>query len=198
MIFNKLVKTRRMTRHFKQAPIDIELVKKALELSYYAPSAGNANGVSYAILTNPLKRQRFWEITSDPNWLKEPKNQDLQAAPVIIIVYLDPYAYQTRYGEPDKKGSVFFNKNLSNWPVPYWYIDAGAALMITLLSLHDSGLQALFFAIRNNAEKLAFNLNIKTLSKTSYPIGAIAVGKSLEKKSKSTKPKKRANIIVLD
>jgi nitroreductase len=176
MDLQDLIKTRRMTRSFLSQPVEIDKVKQALTLSYYAPSAGNTNGLYYIVLSNPQLIKRFWQITSDASWLQSIQAKKLTAAPIIVIPAISPKAYQDRYKQEDKKRSKYYKVALENWPVPYWYVDAGAALMIVLLTLEHFGLGALFFAIRNNYDNLLKELGINPPDNELLLLGAIAIG----------------------
>src|SRR3982751_6680611 len=64
----------------------------------------------------------------------------LSVAPAHIIVLTREQDYHDRYNEPDKlaeTGGVEIE-----WPAPFWYVDAGAAMMLLLLAAIDEGLAA--------------------------------------------------------
>jgi nitroreductase len=61
----------------------------------------------------------------------------MSRAPAQIVVAVREDDYHDRYREPDKltdEGEEMV------WPVPYWYIDAGAAVMLLWLAALDEGL----------------------------------------------------------
>ena len=58
-------------------------------------------------------------------------------APAHVVIAVDVGRYRERYAESDKTG-------LDAWTVPYWWADAGAALMLILLAAVDEGLAAGF------------------------------------------------------
>ena len=61
-----------------------------------------------------------------------------------MLVYVDPCAYVERYAEPDK-AHTGLGDDSSEWPVPYWFVDGGAAAMALLLAAEAAGLGALLF-----------------------------------------------------
>ena len=69
----------------------------------------------------------------------------MSSAPVHVIVCTSEVAYRARYAEPDKAGS----EKAGQWPVPYWYVDAGAVLMLLLLAVVNEGLDAGFAGSHN-------------------------------------------------
>ena len=65
----------------------------------------------------------------------------LRRAPVVLLSYVSPEAYVSRYGEPDKSASTL-GEGVARWPVPYWFGDAAFAVMAVLLGAVDAGLGA--------------------------------------------------------
>jgi nitroreductase len=62
----------------------------------------------------------------------------LESAPVHVLVCTREGDYHDRYRRPDKLS----DGREIEWPVPYWFVDAGAALMLLLLAAVDEGLAA--------------------------------------------------------
>ena len=60
----------------------------------------------------------------------------------------------------------------ANWPVPYWWVDAGASLMLILLAAVDEGLAAGFLGSHRLPE-LQAELSIPS---DMVPIGVVTVG----------------------
>ena len=67
----------------------------------------------------------------------------LGSAPVQILVLTREADYHERYRKEDKlqDGEEIV------WPVPFWYVDAGAALMLMLLAAIDEGLGAAVYGV---------------------------------------------------
>jgi nitroreductase len=78
-------------------------------------------------------------------------------------------AYHRRYQETDK-----VNEDGSEiiWPVPYWFMDIGCAVMIALLAALDEGLVTAY-AGSKDLDALRSLLNIPS---EVTPVGVIAVG----------------------
>ena len=95
-------------------------------------------------------------------------------------------AYHDRYSEKDKKNST----QSSDWIVPYWYVDAGAAMMNCMLLIEEIGLKSGFLGSHNMK-----SVEIKSLMKIpeSYELlGFVTAG--IEGKASSIKknvPKKK-------
>ena len=99
----------------------------------------------------------------------------MQQAPVLMIVFGDRQAYLDRYAEPDKAGARWpADRPATDWPVPYWHVDAGMAAMILLLAAHDAGLGACFFGVpadRWDDLRAAFDVPAGL-----RPVGVISLG----------------------
>lgn len=68
----------------------------------------------------------------------------MQNAPLVVVVLAHKQAYLDRYGEPHAEAT---------WPAPYWFVDAGMAALLILLSAVDEGLGACFFGIQMTAHR---------------------------------------------
>lgn len=137
------LRRRRMVRAFDARPIAPDTIDELLDLGRRAPSAGNTQAVAFVVLDGP-ETARYWDIT-----LPYPKRdrfrwQRLLDAPVLVMVTTRPDAYAERYREADK-ASTGLGHSTAAWPVPYWWVDAGAVVQNLLLLAVDRGLGACLF-----------------------------------------------------
>jgi len=141
-----LIGARHMVRTFTSDPVPAELVDHLLELARRAPSAGNTQPWSFLVLRGD-DVARYWEVTmADPDARARFRWQGLLVAPVVVVPYVRPDAYVERYAEHDKAGpSRGLGAGTDAWPVPYWWIDGGAALENLLLAATGAGLGACLF-----------------------------------------------------
>ena len=63
-----------------------------------------------------------------------------------IVVCAGEEVHRARYLEPDKRKG---DEGQRDWACPWWYVDAGAALMLLLLAVVDEGLQGAFVGARD-------------------------------------------------
>ena len=144
MEFRNLVLKRRMVRNFTDEPVAPEIVQQILDLARLAPSAGFTHGQSFVVVTRPELRRAVAELlgeTEDAAGLFHPF---VSRAPVLLIPCISEAAYHRRYQEADKlqdDGSEI------EWPVPYWHMDIGCAVMLVLLAVVDLGLDAGFAGV---------------------------------------------------
>jgi nitroreductase len=137
--FSDVIRRRHMVRNYTPEPVDPAVVERVLERARRAPSAGFSQGVSFVVVTDEKRRHRLAELADEPRYVAQGFDPWISRAPVHVIVCTSEAAYRARYAEPDKAGT-----DPQSWPVPYWYIDAGAALMLLLLAAVDEGLDAGF------------------------------------------------------
>jgi nitroreductase len=133
---------RHMTRNFTGAPLDRAVVDDLLELAFTAPSAGNTQGRDFVVLEGPEETARYWDATTDAAWRERSlRFAGLSRAPVVVLAFSDPDAYEQRYREPDK---VRADGTDVDWVVPFWHVDAAFAVQTLLLAAADRGVGAAF------------------------------------------------------
>lgn len=133
-----------MTRAFTTDAIGRDELDPLLDLARRAPSAGNSQGSSFVVLDRPETVARYWDQTLAPERRPSFRWQGLLAAPVLILVTTRPDDYLERYRQPDKAPSGR-GDSTDRWPVPYWFVDAGAVVQNLLLLATEAGLGACLF-----------------------------------------------------
>ena len=138
MEFRDLLPRRRMVRHYKPEPIPREVVERIAGTVRRAPSAGYSQGQRLLVVTEPAGRAQIARILGSGPQAVADREPWLESAPVHILVCVREEDYHDRYRLPDKlsEGEEI------DWPVPYWFVDAGAALMLLLLAAIDEELAA--------------------------------------------------------
>lgn len=133
-----------MVRAFARSPIPDADLDRLLDLARRAPSAGNTQAVGFVVLDDPSLTDRYWKITLAGPKRERFRWQQLLDAPVLVLVTTEPDAYPRRYAESDK-ASTGLGESIDDWPIPYWYVDAGAVIQNLLLLALDAGLGACLF-----------------------------------------------------
>ena len=104
----------------------------------------------------------------------------------LIIINVD--AYHKRYNEIDKITS----KKSTDWETPYWYVDAGAAMMNCMLLIEEAGLRSGFLGSHNMSnDKIKKHLSIPD---EYLLLGFITAGVENESKN-NTKTRKKRKIV---
>jgi nitroreductase len=172
MTFADVIRRRRMVRSFTDQPVDPELVRGLIRSAQRAPSAGNTASLHCLLLDEPAAVARYWDVTLPQGRRSGFRWPGLLDAPVLIVPCCSADSYLRRYAEPDKAATGLGDDQLA-WPVPYWYVDGGAAVMLLLLAAVDAGLGALFFGQFGHAAavKTAFSIPDEY-----EPLGTVALG----------------------
>jgi FMN reductase [NAD(P)H] len=137
--FRELLPRRRMVRHYGPERVSLEQVQRIVATVRRAPSAGYSQGQRLLVVTEQAGRAEIARILGEAGWgTAEGREPWLESAPVHVLVCTREDDYHERYRKPDKlqEGAEI------DWPVPYWFVDAGAALMLLLLAAIDEGLVA--------------------------------------------------------
>jgi nitroreductase len=128
-----------MVRHYTGEPVRLEAVRRIAETVRRAPSAGYSQGQRLLVVTEEAGRAEIARILGAAGWTQPDDREPwLESAPVHVLVCVREADYHDRYQRPDK----LQDGEEIDWPVPYWYVDAGAALMLVLLAAIDEGLAA--------------------------------------------------------
>jgi len=135
-----------MVRAYGPDPVPRPVVDGVLDLARRAPSAGNTQAVRFLVLDTPAAVDGYWDLTLPAEAREGFAWPGLLQASVLVVALVDPGAYVARYGEPDK-AATGLGRGLDAWPVPYWWVDGGAAVEALLLAAVDAGLGACFFGL---------------------------------------------------
>lgn len=138
-----MLRRRRMVRAFQRRAVDPAVLDRICEAARRAPAAGNTQALDLLVLDEPAAVARYWATTFPDEQRREGfRWQGLFAAPVLVVPYVAPGAYVARYGEADKASSGLGREEA--WPVPYWWVDGGMAVVLLLAGVVDEGLGACF------------------------------------------------------
>jgi FMN reductase [NAD(P)H] len=138
--FRELLKQRRMVRHYDPEPIPRETLERIVRTVRRAPSGGFSQGQRLIVVTNTDRRARIAGLLHEDEWIAQGREPWMSVAPAHVVVCTREQDYHDRYNEPDKL-AVTGGVELE-WPAPFWFVDAGAALMLLLLGTIDEGLAA--------------------------------------------------------
>ena len=147
-----------MIRAFKPIPVPDDKVRRIIELAQHYPSAGFSQGVAFIVVTEPERVRRLRGI-----------NRLRGDAPVLIVPCVSEKLYHDRYRESDKTRP---DGTEIDWPIPYWYFDAGCASLLILLGAISEGLAA-YLAGAFRPDFLKEELGIPDHF---VPVGVISVG----------------------
>jgi nitroreductase len=192
MELSAVLRRRRMVRTYAvDRPVPQQMVEAVTAAALRVPSAGFTQAVSLLVLTSAEQRGGYWSATAEreTTWLA-----GMRTAPVLILVWTSRASYQDRYAEPDKGWT---DRDPERWPAPYWYVDAGMAVLAMLLTATDQELGACFFGVpagRIERVRQTFAVPQDQLSvgvvSLGYPVPAAATG------SPTRRPRRPASDLV--
>jgi nitroreductase len=128
-----------MVRHYRPEPVPPETIQRIVSTVRRAPSGGYSQGQRLLVVTGDAGRAEVARILGDAGWTTPGDREPwLESAPVHVLVCTREDDYHDRYRLADK----LQDGEEIDWPVPFWFVDAGAALMLLLLAAIDEGLAA--------------------------------------------------------
>jgi FMN reductase [NAD(P)H] len=138
--FRELLRQRRMVRHYEPEPVPRETLERICRTVRRAPSGGFSQGQRLLVVTEAKTRAAIAALLHEDEWIEQGREPWLSVAPAHIIVLAREQDYHDRYNEPDKLAATGGVE--VEWPVPFWFVDAGAAMMLLLLAAINEGLAA--------------------------------------------------------
>lgn len=189
MEFYDLIGKRRMVRNFTDEPVAEDALERILDAARRGPSAGFTQGQDFIVVTDPDMKRRLAEFCGESGYVESGFDPFVSKAPVLIIPCTNESAYHRRYQQPDKLNED--GKEIE-WPVPYWFMDVGHAVMLILLAVVEEGLAAGFMGFQDlSAARAALGIPEEVT-----PVGVIPVGHPApDKKSPSLKRGRRMDHI---
>lgn len=169
MEFSTVLARRRMVRNYTDEPVDPEALDRIAAAALRAPSAGNSQAIGVVVVTDTKTRRRIAAIADEGSYVAAGFDPWISRAPAHLVISVSEKVYRDRYSEPDK---VREDGSVIEWPVPYWWVDAGASMMAVLLATVDEGLAAGFLGV-HSVPDLASLLGIPGHF---HPIGIITIG----------------------
>jgi nitroreductase len=122
-----------------------------------APSAGFSQGLRLVVVTDPATRKEIAIAAAEEELVAQGRPRWKADAPVHIVVLTREADYHERYQQADKL-TITGGTELE-WPAPYWYVDAGAAVMALMFAAIDEGLVTAIFGVTDvPALRLALDL----------------------------------------
>jgi len=172
MEFPEVLRRRRMVRNYADEPVDPAAVERIVDAARRAPTAGFSQGQDLIVITDPATRAAVAELAGEAEYVAEGFDPWISHAPVHIVVCATPAAYLRRYAEPDKGGPDGPLATEEGWEIPYWWVDAGAVMMLLLLAAVDEGLAAGFLGVH----AIPGLRRLLGIPHETFPIGVVTVG----------------------
>jgi nitroreductase len=185
MEYRRLLARRRMVRSYLPDPVDPSALERIARAALRAPSAGHSQGISVLVITDRDRRAAIASLAGEGSYVAGGKDPWLSRAPAHLVLCLEPGRYHRRYSEPDKDPAAL--------AIPWWWVDAGAALMAVLLAAEDEGLGAGFLG----AHAIPGLGGLMGLPDGVTPLGVVTVGHPAGRAPLVKSPPKRPEREVL-
>jgi len=168
MEYQTVVQKRRMVRSISATPLPSGLVERILSNAQRGPSSGFTQGFDFLVFQGQ-DLEAFWAALG-----QRPDLAGVREAPLVIVPLANSAAYVERYQKADK--AVVGRQCAEDFPAPYWWIDAGFASMLILLTAVDAGLGAFYFSLAPTSSGIPPFKHKFGVPDSHHPIGAITVG----------------------
>ncbi len=169
MDYSHVLARRRMVRNYTDQSVDDDALERIAASALRAPSAGNSQAIGVVVVTDVSVRREIAQLAGEESYVSAGFDPWISRAPAHIVISVSEKIYRDRYSEPDKLGP---DGRMIEWPIPYWWVDAGAALMAVLLAAVDEDLAAGFLGV-HSVPDLASALR---LPDEHTPIGVVTIG----------------------
>jgi FMN reductase [NAD(P)H] len=187
---------RRMVRHYLDEPVPDDVLERILGSIRHAPSAGFSQGQRLVVVTEPDRRRAIAGLLEEEARVADGYEPWLRSAPVHVVVCTREADYHDRYRKEDK----LVEGHEIDWPVPYWFVDAGAAMMAVLMAAIDEGLASGFLGVP--AEKQAEFRRLLEIPDDVAVLGIATLGRPAADPrwsaatSRATQPRRRLDEVV--
>ena len=141
----ELLLNRRVVRNYLETNEEFPNLSDIPKLTIKIPTAGFSRGIEIVSVENKENIKKLAIYANEESYLKKGYGKWLSNSKAIFLILINEQAYHERYKELDKQNQT----SSSNWSVPYWYVDAGAAMMNCMLLVEETGLKSGFLGSHN-------------------------------------------------
>ena len=135
-----LLQKRRAVRSYTGGRVSHETLERIARAARRGPTAGYSQGLRLLVVDDPDT------IRTLAGWQEDERSQAwFGKAAAHILVLTREQDYHDRYNQPDKLAVTGGVEVI--WPVPFWHVDAGAALMLVWLAALEEGLAAAVYGV---------------------------------------------------
>ena len=138
--FYDLLKKRRAVRSYTGERVPRETLEQIARAARRGPNAGYSQGLRLLVVDDPDVIEALASMQED-----ERSRAWFRGAAAHVFVFTREQDYHDRYNQPDKLAITGGVEVV--WPVPFWHVDAGAALMLVWLAALEEGLAAAVYGV---------------------------------------------------
>ena len=149
-----LLNNRKVVRSYQKATVNKNNLENIAKYAIKIPTAGFSRGIEILNTFDIEKIKIVSKIFNENYFKKNNQSPWISNSLGLFFLLINEDAYHKRYSSSDKKNAV----NSKEWDIPYWYVDAGAALMNCLLLIEEQGFASGFMGLHNIERKKIHDL----------------------------------------
>lgn len=150
----KLLNQRKVVRNYIDIECSIDPLLDIPKNAIKIPTAGFSRGIEILISTESKNILEVSKIFGEIEFVSNGLNPWISKSKALYFILVNEEAYHQRYEMKDKSNAI----NSKNWDVPYWYLDAGAAMMNCMLLIEESNFSSGFMGLHNINRDLIHDL----------------------------------------
>lgn len=141
----KLLTNRRIVRNYIHSNEEFSGLNKIADYAIKIPTAGFARGIEIVHVSKNENIIKLAKLSNEESYVEKGFDKWISNSLSIYILLVNEKAYHERYAQMDKESST----DSLSWDTPYWYVDAGAAMMNCMLLIEEIGLKSGFLGSHN-------------------------------------------------
>ena len=183
-----LISKRKIVRNNVGSKKNYPELKTIAKYAIKIPTAGFSRGIEIIHVSEKQNIELLAKYSNEDIYVEKGYEKWISKSVSLFLIIINVDAYHKRYNEIDKITS----KKSTDWETPYWYVDAGAAMMNCMLLIEEAGLRSGFLGSHNMSnEKIKKHLSIPD---EYLLLGFITAGVENESKN-NTKTRKKRKIV---
>ena len=183
-----LISKRKIVRNYVGSKKNYQELKTIAKYAIKIPTAGFSRGIEIIHVSEKQNIELLAKYSNEDIYVEKGYEKWISKSVSLFLIIINVDAYHKRYNEIDKITS----KKSTDWETPYWYVDAGAAMMNCMLLIEEAGLRSGFLGSHNMSnDKIKKHLSIPD---EYLLLGFITAGVENESKN-NTKTRKKRKIV---
>ena len=183
-----LISKRKIVRNYVESKKKYPELKTIAKYAIKIPTAGFSRGIEIIHVSEKQNIELLAKYSNEDIYVEKGYEKWISKSVSLFLIIINVDAYHKRYNEIDKITS----KKSTDWETPYWYVDAGAAMMNCMLLIEEAGLRSGFLGSHNMSnDKIKKHLSIPD---EYLLLGFITAGVENESKN-NTKTRKKRKIV---
>lgn len=183
-----LISKRKIVRNYVGSKQNYPELKTIAKYAIKIPTAGFSRGIEIIHVSEKQNIELLAKYSNEDIYVEKGYEKWISKSVSLFLIIINVDAYHKRYNEIDKITS----KKSTDWETPYWYVDAGAAMMNCMLLIEEAGLRSGFLGSHNMSnDKIKKHLSIPD---EYLLLGFITAGVENESKN-NTKTRKKRKIV---